>query len=121
MKTEFYKELEGDSQHTHAKMIVHRQDGGTNYFSGGSEQKGIYVVFKKVAKDAISESFTLFANDTFKICIHPTKRHGGKVETLAHKWVTLHKDEFLQLYISGDKQILFDLIKQFEATKDKLL
>jgi len=103
-----YLELENNSTATHLKVSIYYSLGGMNYFSGNSEERGIYVSVSPVKRELKWESTTAFSG--VKELVKPLKRFSQKI-----------LDNFIVEHDVLDKLIKFVLRKNGLKLKNEVL
>lgn len=92
------------------------QLGGTNYSTGRSEKRGIYLHFTTKTierKDGYSTSrFSLYGDGNCKVFVKELKRKSQKQLQLFHDYLYSNKDKFINAF-KNDQQVIFDLIKEY--------
>lgn len=64
---------------THLKVMLYYDLGGYNYFTSKQKERGYYVSIQPVSLSAVSESFSLFGqNSGGYIFLEPTRRFSRK-------------------------------------------
>jgi len=94
------------------QVEVNYQLGGTNYFSGKNEPRGIYISFGKVEVGDHFVRSEPFSDSSYKILFKELKRKSAKQIETAEKFVNDNLDEIIAMYKENDKKGLFDFIYQ---------
>lgn len=94
-----------------AKIYTSYQLGGTNYFNGKNENRGIYIHFQISDCDEHSERTMLMGGDSFKIFHKALNRKSQKSINEADAFIFENKDEIYKLYRENKRDELIDLIQ----------
>jgi len=100
----------------YARIEVKYALGGTNYFSGKNEQRGLYVHFDTVEIGDHFIKSTPMSNNSFKIFFKPLKRKSAKQLQIAEEWLSDNQLMLFKLYEKLDKQALLDLVQSAHKT-----
>jgi hypothetical protein len=115
MEYEILIPLEEDN--TYLALETRYQLGGTNYFNGNSEKRGIYLNFTKQTKiqrdGYISTQTTIFEKGNYKIFIQELTRKSEKRVKEFHQYVDSIKDELYKAWKDNDINEIFRLIKLY--------
>ena len=93
---------------THIEVTASYSKGGANYFSGGTEPRGYWVIVKPVTVETAGsgvswKKYTLFDKNGFKIFLKPAARfHAPTLVTLSNK-VSAMAEAVAALVAAGDK------------------
>ena len=90
------------------------QLGGTNWGTGKSEQRGIYLHFTHVEIGDHTRKFSLYGDGNCKVFAVPLKRKSQKQMELFHAYVNDHVAEFIDAFYNN-KQHIFTLIEEYKG------